>query len=236
VGGVNRTERLYALVEQLRATAPRAVTSRQIAERFEVSVRTIERDLSALQQAGVPIWATPGPGGGYAIDPSMTLPPVNFTAHEALAVAVALSRAGTMPFARSARTALHKLVATMSADAAGEARELAERVRLFLPDGGGPRALAPVVEQAVLGGEVVAIEYEDRDGNTTSRAIEPAGFVGDADHWYLVAWCRLRGAGRSFRLDRIRRFEPTGEVAPARPFEAVSTDLPAVVRRTPLAE
>jgi predicted DNA-binding transcriptional regulator YafY len=233
---MNRTDRLYAMVEQLRAGAPRAVTSRQLADRFEVSVRTIERDITALQQAGVPIWATPGPGGGYSIDPSMTLPPVNFTAHEALAVAVALSRAGTIPFARSARMALQKLVAAMSADAAGQARELAERIRLFLPDGGGPRALAPEVEQAVLDGEVVTIDYEDRTGTTTTRTIEPAGFVGDAEHWYLVAWCRLRGDGRSFRLDRIRSFRPTGELAPARPFDTVSSNLPDVVRRTPLSE
>jgi predicted DNA-binding transcriptional regulator YafY len=233
---MNRTDRLYAMVEQLRAVAPRAVTSRQLADRFEVSVRTIERDITALQQAGVPIWATPGPGGGYSIDPSMTLPPVNFTAREALAVAVALSRAGTIPFARSARMALQKLVAAMSADAAGQARELAERIRLFLPEGGGPRALAPEVEQAVLDGEVVTIDYEDRTGATTTRTIEPAGFVGDADHWYLVAWCRLRRAGRSFRLDRIRSFQPTGELAPVRPFDTVSSNLPDVVRRTPLAE
>jgi predicted DNA-binding transcriptional regulator YafY len=233
---MNRTDRLYAMVEHLRAGAPRAVTSRQLADRFEVSVRTIERDITALQQAGVPIWATPGPGGGYSIDPSMTLPPVNFTAREALAVAVALSRAGTIPFARSARMALQKLVAAMSADAAGQARELAERIRLFLPEGGGPRALAPEVEQAVLDGEVVTIDYEDRTGTTTTRTIEPAGFVGDADHWYLVAWCRLRRAGRSFRLDRIRSFQPTGELAPVRPFDTVSSNLPDVVRRTPLAE
>jgi predicted DNA-binding transcriptional regulator YafY len=233
---MNRTDRLYAIVEQLRAGAPRAVTSRQLADRFEVSVRTIERDITALQQAGVPIWATPGPGGGYSIDPSMTLPPVNFTAREALAVAVALSRAGTIPFARSARMALQKLVAAMSAEAAGQARELAERIRLFLPEGGGPRALAPEVEQAVLDGEVVTIDYEDRTGTTTTRTIEPAGFVGDADHWYLVAWCRLRRAGRSFRVDRIRSFQPTGELAPVRPFDTVSSNLPDVVRRTPLAE
>jgi predicted DNA-binding transcriptional regulator YafY len=60
--GVNRTDRLYALVDELRAVAPRARTARQMAARFEVSVRTIERDLGALQQAGVPIYATPGPG------------------------------------------------------------------------------------------------------------------------------------------------------------------------------
>jgi predicted DNA-binding transcriptional regulator YafY len=92
------------------------------------------------------------------------------------------------------------------------------------------------VEQAVLDGAVVTIEYEDRTGVTTTRTIEPAGFVGDAEHWYLVAWCRLRRAGRSFRLDRIRSFRPTGELAPVRPFETLSSNLPDVVRRTPLSE
>jgi predicted DNA-binding transcriptional regulator YafY len=58
---MNRTDRLYALVEALRATAPRARSAPRLAERFEVSVRTIERDILALQEAGVPIWATSGP-------------------------------------------------------------------------------------------------------------------------------------------------------------------------------
>lgn len=60
---MNRTDRLYALTEELRRVAPRARTARQLADRFEVSVRTIERDLSALQQSGVPIWASTGPSG-----------------------------------------------------------------------------------------------------------------------------------------------------------------------------
>src|SRR2546430_5885168 len=91
VVGVNRTDRLYAIVELLRATAPRARAARDLADRFEVSVRTIERDVSSLQQSGVPIWATPGPGGGYSVDPSMSLPPLNFSAGEATATAVASS-------------------------------------------------------------------------------------------------------------------------------------------------
>ena len=63
-GGMNRTDRLYALAEELRAVAPRPRSARRLAQHFEVSTRTIERDLAALQQAGVPIWATSGPGGG----------------------------------------------------------------------------------------------------------------------------------------------------------------------------
>src|SRR4030095_12440182 len=73
---MNRTDRLYALVEELRATAPRPRSAQRLAERFEVAVRTIQRDLLALQEAGVPIWATPGPGGGYTIDPRPPPPPL----------------------------------------------------------------------------------------------------------------------------------------------------------------
>src|SRR2546430_15364399 len=95
---MNRTDRLYAIAEVLRATAPRARSARELAERFEVSARTIERDISALQQSGVPIWATPGPGGGDSADPEMPLPPPNFTADAATANAAALAAGGPSPF------------------------------------------------------------------------------------------------------------------------------------------
>src|SRR5688500_8688735 len=72
VSAVNRTDRLYALVEALRAIAPRHRSARELAARFEVSVRTIERDITALQESGVPIYAEPGRKGGYAIDKKMS--------------------------------------------------------------------------------------------------------------------------------------------------------------------
>ena len=80
---MNRTDRLYALVEDLRARAPRPMRAAELAARFEVSTRTIERDLLALQEAGVPIWAQPGTGGGYSLNPATTLPPLNLTPEEA---------------------------------------------------------------------------------------------------------------------------------------------------------
>src|SRR4029453_14109123 len=117
---MNRTDRLYALVEELRATAPRPRSAQRLAERFEVAVRTIQRDLLALQEAGVPLRATPGPGGAYTTTPpptpppGHTLPPLNFTPSEAAAIALAMARSGPMPFDDAARTALHKVVAAMS--------------------------------------------------------------------------------------------------------------------------
>ena len=68
---MNRIDRMYALVEELRAAGRRGRTARQLAQHFEVSVRTVERDLSALGQAGVPLATKQGRGGGYALDRSM---------------------------------------------------------------------------------------------------------------------------------------------------------------------
>ena len=94
---VNRTDRLYALVEELRACAPRRRSARELALLYEVSGRTIERDMGALQQAGVPIYADAGRSGGYTADKSLALRQLNFSPAEAVAVAVARPRSGRPP-------------------------------------------------------------------------------------------------------------------------------------------
>jgi predicted DNA-binding transcriptional regulator YafY len=233
---VNRTDRLYAMVEELRAMAPRSRTAQQLSDRFEVSVRTVERDLLALQESGVPIWAQPGPGGGYSIDPSMTLPPVNFTAVEAAAMAIALGRVGEMPFASAARSALQKVVHAMSSPSADEARALAERVAFIRPRVAELASLDHRLEQAVLEREVVVLDYADRAGESTRREVEPIGFMASDRNWYLVAWCRMRQDGRSFRTDRIRGVELTGQIAAERPFEASSDHLEGLLRKPPIIE
>src|SRR2546421_2116876 len=203
VVGVNRTDRLYAIVELLRANAPRARAARDLADRFEVSARTIERDISSLQQSGVPIWATPGPGGGYSVDPSMSLPPLNFSADEATAIAVALAASGPIPFGDAARSALRKLVAAMSAANREGARELVARIHLLQQR--GHLDVTPVmraVETAVADRKVLELDYVDRSGQRTERRRrEPYRVPGSPGHWYLLAWWRLRGGGPPFRLD-----------------------------------
>ncbi len=211
---MNRTDRLYALVEELRAVAPRPRSARQLAQRFEVSSRTIERDLSALQQAGVPIWAEPGRTGGYCIDPAHTLAPLGFTVDEALAVTIALGMLSTSPFRTSASSALRKVVAVMDERSLRETAELAARVHL-LDD--GPAAAAPAeLAGALRSGSVLRVVYRDRGGAETVREVEPLGYVGRSRDWYLVGWCRLRDGVRAFRGDRIVTAVPTGERPPRR--------------------
>ncbi|TKK79060.1 YafY family transcriptional regulator [Herbidospora galbida] len=214
---MNRTDRLYALVEELRAVSPRPRSARELAERFEVSVRTIERDVAALQEARVPIYAEFGRRGGYVLDKRMSLPPLNFTPEEAVAIAVALSHE-ELPFAEQARSALRKVMEAMPDGEGERARALAERVQLIREDDRPAGPIATVVDQAVLTGGVLRIGYADAKGVPTEREVEPGVFVGNRrGEWYLVGWCRLREAVRVFRLDRIVGAEATGERAPARP-------------------
>jgi predicted DNA-binding transcriptional regulator YafY len=224
---MNRTDRLYALVEELRAVAPRPRSARWLAERFEVSVRTVERDLGALQESGVPIYAEPGRSGGYALDRSHTLPPVNVTPSEAAAIAVALHRLDGAPFAEAARSALHKLLAVMPAADVARAGEMARRVHLLSRPQAPVRPPVPrVIADALVAGRVLLIGYRDRHGAVSTRPVEPVGYVGSVDHWYLLGWCRLRGALRAFRLDRMVSVEATDEVVEPRPIRPEELDIP----------
>src|SRR5256885_7984785 len=110
---MNRTDRLYAMVEELRAVTPRPRSARWLARRFEVSSRTVERDIGALQEAGVPFYAEPGRLGGYVLDKAHPLPPVNVSPAEAVAIAVALEKLRGTPFHDAARSALRQVVAVM---------------------------------------------------------------------------------------------------------------------------
>src|SRR5947209_16096120 len=180
---MNRTDRLYALVEELRAAAPRPRSARWLADRFEVCVRTVERDIGALQQAGVPIYAEPGRTGGYVLDKARTLPPLNVTPAEAVAIAVALEGVQGTPFEEAARSALRKVMAVMPPAEAGAARELAGRVVLLGEPDGVP--IPAPVARALSAHRVLRFGYEDRHGVATYREVEPLGYVGSERHWYL---------------------------------------------------
>lgn len=228
---MNRTDRLYAMVEELRAAAPASRTARELADLYEVSTRTVERDILALQEAGVPIRGAAGRRGGYSIDPARTLPPVNFTPAESLAVAIALADAAG-PFAAAGRTARHKVLAAMSADDLQATRAMAERVRRYVrPDSRDAPQVPMQVQRAIAEQLVVAIDYLDRHSVATRREVEPVGVVSLDDDWYLVGWCRLRDDARTFRLDRVHGAELTGETAPVRDPERFLEFMPWLVRR-----
>lgn len=174
---MNRTDRLYAIAEELRSAGARGRTSRWLADRFEVTPRTVKRDVSALQQAGVPIWAQSGPGGGYVVDGRASLPPVNFTEAEAVALAVALAVGRDLPFAADGRTAVSKVLAAMSPAARRQADDLAARLWLRGFDGPPRTRVARAVEEAVRRLVVLSFDYRASSGARTSRTVEPVAIA-----------------------------------------------------------
>jgi len=241
---MNRTDRLYAVAEELRRAGRAGTTSARLADALEVSVRTIKRDVSALQQAGLPVRAEAGPGGGYVLDAVATLPPVNYTPAQAVAVSVALALlpAGS-PFAVDAATARAKLWDALGPGDQERASRLAARVwtrgavlgeagRANGPDGAASAGVLRAVEQALAGEQVLAIRYRSREGDVSRRRVEPVLLAHTGGRWYLVAWCRERDGMRWFRLDRVERADLTTERYEPRPVEDVGeppADAAAVV-------
>lgn len=211
---MNRTDRLHALTEELRRAGRRGRTADRLAVLFEVSSRTIKRDVSALQQAGVPVWAGAGPGGGYVLDAAATLPPVTLTAAQAVAIAVALARGPDGPFAVDGHAALEKVLDVLPAAARAEAERLGARVWI------SAQAARPVpiasVEEALARRRVVALTYRSSSGTASRRRVEPHLLISTGGHWYLAAWCRERQAPRWFRCDRIERADLTTDPVPDR--------------------
>lgn len=213
---MNRTDRLYALVEELCAVSPRPRSSHWLARRFSVTERTIRRDVETLQQAGVPIYAEPGRRGGYIVDKTHTLPPINITAREAVAAAVALSGLSGAPLLSAARSVLHKVIAAMGQREFAAACDFAGRIHV-VGDTAAAGAPTPEVlraaEDALARRQVLTIDYVDRHETSSRRSVEPVGLLRAGPQWHLMGWCRLRDDLRDFRLDRVRRAVLTQETA-----------------------
>lgn len=226
---MNRTDRLYALAEELRRVGPAGTTSTRLARLFEVSPRTVKRDVSALQQAGLPVTAQAGLGGGYVLDASVGLPPVNFTAAQAVALALAVRALPPgSPFGTDAEAARAKVLDALPRADRARADELSGRV-WSRPEQAGDVATSPVlraVEESLGRHRVLAIEYRSGDGTVTRRRIEPVLLARTGGHWYVAAWCQWREAVRWFRLVRILRADLTPEVFDPRPVADVGEPPP----------
>ncbi len=220
---MNRTDRLVAMVMFLQGR--RLVRAAELAGNFEISERTVYRDIAALGEAGVPIRGEAGVG--YSLMKGYHLPPVMFTAAEASALFVggAMERRFTdVSVHPPLNSALEKLRAVLPSDRQDYVDRLARGTVIngLSRDGAGPDpAAAPwllTVQQGVVQRRVLRMTYHGRDRDEdTRRDVEPLGLVFYGGAWSTVAWCRLRRDIRHFRLDRIRGLELAAETFPLRP-------------------
>jgi predicted DNA-binding transcriptional regulator YafY len=205
---VRRQARLFALAEHLRARRT-GVTAAELAERFGVTLRTIYRDLDALREAELPLSAERGRGGGYALDRTYSLPPVNFTAREA-ALLSALGRwaieARLVPFTRTLESGIDKVRGALAASAQRELLTLMRELTFVgIPAHPATPGVRELVEDAWFERRPLWIHYRSSDGTVSERTVRVRALTMERTMTLIHCDDLDRGERRSFRLDRIER-------------------------------
>lgn len=192
----------------------------ELADRLEVSARTVRRDVDRLRELGYPIRATMGTGGGYQLGTGASLPPLLLADDEAVAVAVGLRMAaqgGVSGIEETSVGALAKLLQVLPS----RLRRRVDALGSFTVPvpGHGPSVDADVlalVASACRDSERLRFDYERHDGSLSKRVVEPHRLVCRGRRWYLVAWDNGREDWRTFRVDRMVPRPPMGPRVPPR--------------------
>lgn len=212
---MRRADRLFQIVQYLRGG--RLLTARILAERLEVSERTIYRDIADLIGSGVPIDGEAGIG--YLMRSGYDLPPLMFSRAEitALVAGARMVRSfGGAEMALAAEEALVKIEAVLPPDL----RDRPAGVAIHAHDAGAlsnaDRTMVDQLDRAVDAVRKMSLDYRDADGAATRRIVRPLGLWFWGKVWTLIAWCELRDDFRMFRIDRIATAEDAGPFRPDR--------------------
>ena len=198
---MRRADRLFQIVQILRNK--RLVTARQLAERLEVSERTIYRDIQDLSLSGVPIEGEAGVG--YHLRHTIDIPPIMFNADEIEALVIGARMVKTWAgteLGYSAQSALDKITAVTPA----ELRAKTENSKLFALRFSPRQDLdihLDICRKAIADKCMLQMDYCRADGEQSRRRLRPLGLYFWGNVWSLVGWCELRDDFRNFRLDRI---------------------------------
>jgi predicted DNA-binding transcriptional regulator YafY len=216
------SSRLLELLSLLQAR--RDWPGAQLAERLEVSRRTIRRDVERLRALGYPVGSLSGPAGCYRLRAGTAMPPLLLDEDEAIAIAVGLrtaARASVTGIEESSIRALVKLEQVLPAHLRRRVGALASAT--IAPAVAGPTVdpqHLTVIAGACRDSECLRFDYRSRDGSDTRRDVEPHSLVNLGRRWYLVAWDRRREDWRTFRVDRLDRPAATGARFTARKLPA----------------
>lgn len=210
---MNRIDRLHAILTHLQSK--KKVTAKELSERFNLSLRTVYRDIKALDESGVPIIGEAGIG--YSIMEGYRLPPVMFTQEEASAILISSKLADRFTdgsVKKHLAGALYKIKAVLRGHDKDYLELLNESVAVgTVPDVQSDAPHLVQLQQALIEKKVVQIDYASPYQEETSRRlIEPIGLYYYSTGWHLIAWCRLRGDYRDFRADRISKLFLTDEI------------------------
>lgn len=202
-----RFDRILAIYMYLQAKA--LVTAQELAEKYEVSQRTIYRDIQSLIAAGTPIYGEAG--RGYSLVHGYKMPPVQFTKQEALSFVAAeklINKYTDKQLSDSFNTALHKIKAILRSTEKQDVESADDKLMVRGPDQFFNKDVQDglsILIDSMVSKNCVQIHYLKPSAKEAEpRRIEPIGVFVENHHWYVMAYCHLRGGVRQFRLDRIQ--------------------------------
>ena len=211
---------MFQIVQLLRGR--RVTTAAQLAEKLGISQRTLYRDIQDLSLSGVPILGEAGVG--YRMGSGFEMPPIMFTFDEveALVAGIRVMESwGGPELGASARSALEKIAHALPES---RRREI-ETAHLYAPGFHVPAATYAFLDptrKAIADCERLKVSYRDEKGVASERTVQPLGLYFWGSQWTLVAWCEVRVAFRTFRLDRIAALAGTGEHFPMDPAKSLA--------------
>lgn len=212
---MNRIDRLHAILTHLQSK--KKVTAQEIADRFTISLRTVYRDIKALDESGVPVIGEAG--SGYTIMEGYRLPPVMFTQEEAVSLMLGSKLAAQFTdksVQKQFESALFKIKAVLRSTDKEHVEQLTEQVAVLgirVPVDDGSAQYMAVLQKTIVDKKVVRIRYQSNySEDITERSIEPIGLCYYGSAWHLIAWCRMRKGYRDFRINRMKTLHVSEEV------------------------
>ncbi len=210
---MNRIDRVTAILIQLQSR--KIVKAQDIAERFDISLRTVYRDIRTLEEAGIPIIGEAGVG--YSMMDGYRLPPVMFTKEEATAFLTAekmVEKLTDPSTQESYKSAMYKVRAVLRTSEKNYLENIEEHIQVyetsFLPKNRHENHNLQDILKSVAEKNVLNIEYfANHTQEGTSRNIEPIGIYFSGTYWHLIAYCQMRKDYRNFRIDRITNINDT---------------------------
>lgn len=236
---MNRIDRLHAILTHLQSK--RLVKAQELADRFLISLRTVYRDVKALEESGVPVIGEAG--SGYSIMEGYRLPPLMFTQEEAASLLLAGKLAAPQTDAsvqKQLEEALLKIKSVLRTADKEKLNELSERVQILSmnnPDEPHQKHLT-ALQQAVAANRLLFIRYESsyNKTETTERLVEPLGLLHYSNAWHLIGWCRLRNDYRDFKVNRISRLQLKDETVNVSKHKTLQEYISSIARNYELTE
>jgi predicted DNA-binding transcriptional regulator YafY len=208
------------------------IGAHELAEMFEVSPRTIYRDIDTINMAGIPVCSVPGVGGGFEIMQKYKIDKKVFSTSDLSAILMGLSNLSTMIRGDELVNALAKVKSFIPSDKARDIELKANQIYIDLSPWIGNRniqAYLEIIKKSLLESKLLSFEYADRYGNATTRKAEPYQLVLKNGHWYLQGYCQKRNDFRLFKISRISNLQIQEEFFTPRDYQKPQLDFADVL-------